>query len=225
MSRFRAVVFDLDGTLVHSLPDIVWAANAVMRGQGLDAISEADIRRYVGDGLFMLMARCFAHHGAEPPDLDAAVAAFQVAYKAGGHGRTTLYPDVLGALEALRGRGLTLSICTNKHAAPAREIVAAKGLAPFIDGVVGGDTLSVRKPDPAPLVEAARLAGAGAANFAYVGDSEVDAEAAEAAGAPFFWFTGGYWRDGEREPAAAGRFAAFSDLPRVLVDGLGGVGG
>jgi len=188
----RAVVFDLDGTLIDSAPDLHAAAIATLREAGLPDISEAQTRRFIGNGVPVLVARILAALGV-PADADrqaALVAAFLRHYARAPAVRTTLYPGVAAAFDRLAASGIAMGLCTNKPEAPAREILAAFGLDRHMRAVVGGDTLAVKKPDPAPLHHTLHLLGA--ARGLFVGDSEVDAETAQAAGLPFALYSGGY---------------------------------
>ena len=138
------------------------------------------------------ITRCFAHHGIERDDLRDEIARFKAFYREGGHGESAVYPGVREAVERLRDRGLRLGICTNKDEAPARDLVAAKGLDDLFDVLVGGDSTPARKPDPTPLIRCAELLGLEMAEIAYVGDSAVDAETAKTAHMPFVLHLHGY---------------------------------
>jgi len=211
-----AVVFDLDGTLIDSAPDLHAAAVNMLADHGLGPIGIAQTRAFIGNGVPVLVARIMGAVGlAEDPGRHAAmVSDFLRHYAAEPAARTTVYPGVLPALEALRGAGHRLGICTNKPAGPARVIADALGLAPHFEALVGGDTLAVKKPDPAPL--ARTFADLGAARGIYVGDSETDADTARAAGVPFLLFTEGYRKSPVAEIAHDAAFERFTDLPPLI---------
>jgi phosphoglycolate phosphatase len=135
-------------------------------------------------------------------------------YATGATDLTQLYPGVPEALSVLLGAGHVLGICTNKPEAPARHVLEAFGLTGFFPVVLGGDSLPQRKPDPAPLRAVAEALGGGAVIF--VGDSEVDAETAEAAGVPFLMFTESYRQSEVEEIAHAARFDSFAALPELV---------
>ncbi|MGF1503182.1 MAG: phosphoglycolate phosphatase [Paracoccaceae bacterium] len=211
VSRPAVIVFDLDGTLVDSAPDIHRAAVAMLEGLGRAPVSLEQTVSFVGNGVGKLVERCLGATGGVPADgTGPALAAFRLAYDRAPAALTRPYPGVETALGTLAAAGHPLAVCTNKPEAPAREILAALGLAPRFRAVIGGDTTGVLKPDPAPLLAAIRAAGQGPALF--VGDSETDAATAEAAAVPFALFTRGY----RKSPVAAIRAdAAFDDFARL----------
>lgn len=216
MSALDAVIFDLDGTLVESVADLQAAANALMAEHGLPAIDRPTVQGFVGNGVPKLVERCFAHHRADPGDLAAQVDRFGSLYETAGYPLTRLFDGVRPALERLAESGHPLGICTNKPEAASRAILAKLGIDGLLATVVGGDSLPVRKPDPAALRAAAAGCGVAAERTVYVGDSETDAETARAAGVPFALFTKGY----RRNPVAAlphdAAFSDFGELPAIV---------
>lgn len=196
-----AVVFDLDGTLVHSAPDLHVALNRVLEAEGAAPVSLEETVGFVGHGIPALVRQAMAFRGLDPKRQDALTEAMLGHYLAQPHRLTRPYPGVTGMLEALVAAGHPVGICTNKAMAPTQEILTALGLRRYFGVVIAGDSLPQKKPDPAPLQAAfAALGGP----LCYVGDSEVDAAAAQAAGLSFALFTGGY------------RKAAVADLPHDL---------
>lgn len=218
----KAVLFDLDGTLAHSAPDLHAAGNALLDERGLPPIDLPALIGFVGEGVPKLVARILAHHGADADP--SAIDRFRDLYDAEGHARTALYPGVAEALMVLRGRGLRLGVCTNKPERPARELLGLLGAADWFDAVVGGDTLPVRKPDAAPLRLAAERCDADTDSCLYVGDSETDALTAKNAGAPFLLFTNGYRKAPVAEIPHRAAFQAFADLPALVNDIAQGAG-
>jgi phosphoglycolate phosphatase len=212
--RVRAVVFDLDGTLVDSAPDLHAAASAMLAGLGRREVTRAEATSFVGNGIERFVARCLEATG-RTPDAEtgaAALARFRAQYEAAPAALTRPYPGVPELLAALRASGRPLGVCTNKPEAPARAILGDLGLATHFDAVVGGDTLPVLKPHPAPLLHCLAALGADPAEALYVGDSETDAETARAAGVPFALFSGGY----RKSPLAAFDGAqVFDDFPAL----------
>jgi phosphoglycolate phosphatase len=207
------LIFDLDGTLVDSAPDIHAAVNQMLAVVGEPPLGADTVRSFIGNGVPMLITRVMHARGHAP---DAARHAeweglFLRHYEADSATLTTLYPGALAALQALAALGHPLALCTNKPAAPARHILDAFTLGPLFATVIGGDSLPTRKPDPAPLLAAT---GGGAALF--VGDSEVDAETALAARVPFLLFTEGYRKSPIEALPHAARFAHFDDLPALV---------
>lgn len=211
-----AIVFDLDGTLVDSAPDLHAAANATLADEGLEALSLATIKSYIGDGIDALVAHCLAASTRDPAKIAAASVRFRRHYAERDHGGTTIYPGTAVALARLKASGHRLAVCTNKDEDFARDILVATGLLASIDIVVGGDTTGCRKPDPTPLLACVRLCGKRPAGSLYIGDSEIDAETAAAAGIAFVLYEGGYRRYPGRPLRARASFQAFAILPEVI---------
>lgn len=186
-----AVVFDLDGTLIDSAPDIHAASNRIMAELGHPPLSLPEVQAYVGKGLPNLVARLLEHHGQAPdgPLLAPTIARFETEYLT-AHSLTHPYPGVIAALDALQAKGAALGLCTNKPIAPTRAVLDHLNLTPRFAAILGGDSLPIRKPDPEHLHATARLINR--PRLIYVGDSEVDAECARAAQVPFLLFTKGY---------------------------------
>jgi phosphoglycolate phosphatase len=200
------VVFDLDGTLIDSAPDIRAAVNRMLAAEGLAALDLPTVVSFVGHGLPTLVSRVIAHCGL-PLDQHARLTAATLAeYNQGATKLTRLYPGVEDALAALKHAGHRLGICTNKPEPSARALLVDMGLMQHFQSVVGGGRLPMLKPDPAMLHLSVQELGGGPACF--VGDSEVDADTAVAAGVPFLLFTEGY----RKSPVAAlPHKAAFND--------------
>ena len=187
------LVFDLDGTLIDSAPQIHAATNKVFGARGLPEFSQATVRGFIGNGVGVLVARLMAHQGLDAdPALHADLVENFIRIYEEAFDLTTLYPRVSTTLVALAEAGHRLAICTNKPEGPARAVLRHFDLAPLFPVLIGGDTLPQRKPDPAPLHAALDRLGPGKALF--IGDSEVDAETAAAAGVSLALFTGGYRR-------------------------------
>ena len=204
----RAAIFDLDGTLVHSAPDIQAAANTVLAGEGLAPLSLEETTSFIGAGAGVFVERMAAAR-LPAPDTDrtrAMQAAFIDLYE-GAVGLTRPYPGAVAALETLAQDGWALGLVTNKPEAPARALLAHLDLMRFFPVIVGGDSLPRRKPDPLPLRHA--MAALGARETVYVGDSETDAATAQAAGVPFALFTEGYRLS---PPEALPHVFAFADF-------------
>lgn len=212
-----AVIFDLDGTLIDSAPDIHAASNQVLAADGFAPLTLAQVRSFIGKGVPHLVARLLEASGEAPdgPRHAAMVARFTARYES-AVGLTRPYPRVLAALEALAANGLRLGLCTNKPVAPAWAVLRHLGLDHHFNVLIGGDSLPQRKPDPAPLRAALAALGGGLA--IYVGDSEVDAATAAAAGLPFVLFTEGYRKTPVADLPHAAAFADFAALPGIIAD-------
>ncbi|MFQ5567204.1 MAG: phosphoglycolate phosphatase [Paracoccaceae bacterium] len=190
----RAVIFDLDGTLVDSAPDLHAAARALLEERGLPPVTLAQIHGFVGNGVARLVERCLDAAGAPAKGqaLAKAVARFTEHYAAAPAALTRAHDGVEAMLGALSARGVALGVCTNKPEALSREVLAGVALDRHLRAIVGGDTLAAMKPDPEPLRHAANLLGAGLDEALYVGDSGTDADTAAAAGMAFALYSGGY---------------------------------
>lgn len=208
------LVFDLDGTLVDSAPDIRAAVNRMLAGLEQGPLDLPTIIGFVGNGMPKLVERAMAVRGIDPARHKALTQVTLDHYNAAPSALTRPWPGVPQALAALEAAGHRLAVCTNKPEAPARAILADLGLARHFPVVVGGDSLPVRKPDPAPALACVRALGGGAA--AFVGDSEVDAETAAAAGLPFYLFSQGYRKSPVEALPHRASFSDFADLPGLI---------
>ena len=208
------IVFDLDGTLIDSAPDIHATANIVLADEGLAGFDLATVRGFVGRGVPHLVDSLLRAHGIEDPVRAARMAENLIGRYEEAVTLTKPYQGVEAALQALQTAGHRLAVCTNKPMAPANAVLRHLGLAAYFDVVLGGDSGLPRKPDPAPLFETLRLMGAGPA--AYVGDSEVDAATAEAAELPFFLFTEGYRHAPADSLPHRALFSDFAELPGLI---------
>lgn len=210
-----AVVFDLDGTLIHSAPDIHLAAAKALGDFGLEPLDLKTITSFIGNGLPVLSDRVMNARGigkGQRAEFHACIAGH---YDAVNGQLTRLYPGVAEALSSLAARGHPLGLCTNKPEGPTRDILRAVGLGSVFSSLVCGDTLAVKKPDPDPLVACfAELGGEGV----YVGDSEIDAETALRAGVPFALFTEGYRKAPTSALPHAIAFSDFSRLPNIVAE-------
>lgn len=210
-----AIVFDLDGTLIDSAPDIHAAANKVFSSKGLAPFPFDVVRGFIGNGVGVLVSRLLQSQGLDGagPLHGELVGNFVKLYEE-AFDLTVLYPDVLETLETLASRGHRLGICTNKPEVPARAALRHFGLDRHMRVVIGGDSLAQRKPDPAPLHAALAALGPGPALF--VGDSEVDAETANAAGVALALYTEGYRKTPPEAMHAKLIFSDFSTLPGLV---------
>jgi phosphoglycolate phosphatase len=216
--RLKAILFDLDGTLVDSAADLRDALNALLAEEGLAPLDLQAVKDMVGDGVARLVERGLTARGAGLDRLPARVARFMELYEPNAARLTRPYPQVAETLESIRKRGLRLAVVTNKPHAATMRILEALDLAGFFDAVVGGDTLSRRKPDPAPLLHAMRALDAAPAATLMVGDNHHDVAAARAAGIPVAVVAYGYGGRPAAELGADRVLDSFAALRR-LVDG------
>jgi phosphoglycolate phosphatase len=197
----RTLLLDLDGTLVHSVPDLAAALNRLMQARRLGSFSEAETALMVGDGVATLVERAFAARGLTPDA--SAVAEFSADYGAHAAVKTRAYPGVAEGLRSLSAEGWRLAVCTNKLEAAARSLLGALGLADHFAAIGGGDSFPVRKPDPAHLLATLRAAGGDPAHAVMAGDHANDVAAACGAGVPCIFAAWGYGLPAMAEGAVA----------------------
>ncbi|HSV28796.1 MAG TPA: phosphoglycolate phosphatase [Candidatus Omnitrophota bacterium] len=215
--RFKAVVFDLDGTLIHSVPDLTVAVNKLLAEEGRPALADADVGPMVGDGVGMLVRRAFTAAGGVPEgDLAPYVARFVAHYEPHAADLTRPYPGVIATLRSLKAKGLKLAVCTNKVSGATRRILAALEIERYFDAVVGGDDTPVHKPDPTHVRITLDKLGVSDAETLYVGDSENDVKAAKGAGLPVVLVTFGYTRIPVAELGGDLLIDRFQDLPAAM---------
>lgn len=184
MSALRLVLFDLDGTLADTAPDIARAINRVLAESGRPPLPLARVREIVSSGARALLRAGFGDATLEEEELERLLQRLFVHYAARPAQATTVFAGLRELIGELAGHGVGWSVVTNKPERLARPIVGALELAPPPGCVIGGDTLAARKPEALPLVTACRRAGVEAAQAIYVGDAEIDVRAARAAGMP-----------------------------------------
>jgi len=191
---FDAVVFDLDGTLVDSAPDLHAHLNALLAELGRPGLALAEIRPLIGDGARALLQRGLAASGGLPAgaDLEALFLEFVTRYTARPVRFGAVYEGVAAVLDALHAEGARLGVCTNKPQVPSERVLAALGLERYFPVVIGGDRLAVRKPDPGHLRAVLERLGARPARAVMVGDSATDLLTARAAGVACVLVSFGY---------------------------------
>lgn len=195
MAEFDLIQFDLDGTLIDSVPQLAQAVNRMRVQLGFGEAGEQAVRHWVGNGADMLVRRALADAlGTEPGDelRRAARTAFDAAYDQVADQGLVFYPGVLDTMAALRRAGKRLAIVTNKPYRFVPAILAAAGLSEQFELVLGGDSLPEKKPSPAPLLHVCRQLDVDPARTLMVGDSENDVLAAQAAGMAVVGLTYGY---------------------------------
>ena len=216
----QAILFDLDGTLIDTAPDIAAALNLALQRQGLGPATLEQVRGWIGDGTRASLAKALRAGGVAEAELDARVAAlwpgfeFDYAQCCGEHGR--VYPGARRMLERLTGAGIQVGLVTNKEAAFAHRLLVRHDLNACFDLMVCGDTLPVRKPDPAMLLHALHALQCEPDAALYVGDSAVDVRTARAAGVPVWTVTHGYGGPLRGDDAPDRLVDSFDELARAL---------
>lgn len=213
----RAVLVDLDGTLIDTAPDIAAAANATLASLGLAALDLAQVRSFIGEGIAVLVRRSLAARMSATQaeeKLPAALEEFERHYEATNGRYSSVYPGVVDGLRAMRERGLQTACVTNKVLRFAEPLLAHHSLLQLFDTLIAGDSTRAKKPDPAPVLEACRRLGVSPPDSVLIGDSALDARAAQAAGLAFVAVSYGY---GSRdELRVASRAADLSEAVRLL---------
>lgn len=188
------VVFDLDGTLAETAPDIMATLNVLLEAEGLAALPVSAARSLVGAGARALIERGFRVSGVPlaPERLDQLFEAFLVHYLDHVADHSFLFPGVEAALADLAGQGHLLAVCTNKPERHSRALIEKLGMLDSFAAIAGRDTFAFHKPDPRHLTETIRLAGGSIERAIMVGDSRTDIDTARAAGLPVVAVTFGY---------------------------------
>ncbi|WP_170442004.1 HAD-IA family hydrolase [Ruegeria arenilitoris] len=219
----RTVIFDLDGTLADTSGDLLAAANHCFRQMG-----HGDVLVHGQDAAVALRGgRMMLTHGLKRVgayDEETVNAYYPVLLEAYGQAidtHTTFYPGALQAVEALKAAGYGVGICTNKPEALAELLMTRLGARALFGSLVGADTLPVRKPDPAPLREAARRAGGLPDHCILVGDSDTDRNTARAAGVPSILVTFGPSGDDMAALQPEALLHHFDDLPAIVAELVG----
>ncbi|SDI14482.1 HAD-IA family hydrolase [Lutimaribacter saemankumensis] len=215
----RTVIFDLDGTLADTSGDLIAAANHCFRDMGLgdvlDPVGDMLTAFHGGRAMLKLGLERVAHEDVAgqierfyPVLLDAYGAAIDV--------HTKLYPGAMEAVDALRGAGYAVGICTNKPEGLAEVLLQRLGVRDAFASLIGADTLPVRKPDPEPFRESVRRAGGDPARACLIGDTNTDRETARAAGVPVVLVTFGPAGTGVADLAPEALIGHFDELPGVV---------
>ncbi len=215
MAKFL-LLFDLDGTLVDSVPDLCDALNEVLGEHGYGKLSQEAVRPMVGDGVAPLVIRGFAACGGGEAEARAALPHYISLYQANATRRSLLYPGVRESLVELRRRGYGTAVCTNKLQGATLAVLRGFGIEGLFDGVAGGDRYPVKKPDPGHLLTLIAELGGDPARSAMIGDSENDAASAHAAGLPLILMRYGYARIDPAELGPRKLLDRFDELPAAL---------
>jgi phosphoglycolate phosphatase len=218
--RPSLIVFDLDGTLVDSAPDLAFAIDQMLIHLGQPPAGEARVRDWVGDGMAMLVKRALTgedHPSQAPLELEQGLGLYRQFYGENLSVRSRLYPGAKACLEHLKAKGYALALVTNKDSAFTRPVLERFGILDFFDRVASGDQFERQKPDPESLHWVARELGVPFADSLMVGDSKADAEAARRGGFQSAMVAYGYHGKGPVSALGADLILeSLADLPPLL---------
>lgn len=218
------LVFDLDGTLADTAPDLLSSLNHCLTLEGIEHVDSAALNSYVGQGARVMLERAFAARRRPLPSekLDELQAIFFTHYSAEMPGKTALYPGVDRVITEFSTRGYALAICTNKLESMSLKLLQGLGVASHFAAICGGDTFGYRKPDPRHLFDTIARAG-GSNNLAVmIGDSRADIDAAKAAGIPVIAVDFGYSDRHVRDFEPSKVISHFDEITFELVEKLMG---
>ena len=195
LAGVKAAIIDLDGTMLDTLPDFQVAINGMRAGFGLAPITQEQIGLMVGKGSEHLIRSVLSldwDAATIEARIDDAMDAYQRHYLSINGQHSSLFPDVIAGLDAMKAQGLRLACVTNKPISFTTPLLAQKGLDRFFEVVYGGDSLPRKKPDPLPLTTVCQDFGLQPAQVVAIGDSSNDAQAARSAGCPVLTVPYGY---------------------------------
>jgi len=195
--KIKLIAFDLDGTLLNSVPDLTLGVDAAVQALGYPAITEEQVSHWVGNGVEVLLSRAISRNievkqDLDPQELQKGRDVFNQAYANSGHKLSHLYPTVEDSLQKLVKAGYKLALVTNKPSEFVPEILEQQQIAHLFDDVIGGEDFPKRKPDPIALNWLLEKYGLSSDEMLMVGDSKNDIQAAKNAGCPSFALTYGY---------------------------------
>ena len=217
------LVFDLDGTLVDTAPDLLRALNHVLTGVGYPPTELEEIHAFIGHGARRMIGEAMAAAGkpGSEAQIDALFDPFLEHYGRNVAIDSRPYPGVLDVLELGLSAGARLAVCTNKSETLSRQLLAELGMERFFAAIAGRDTFPVCKPDPAHLTGAVQMAGGDAARAIMIGDSATDIETARAAGVPVIAVSFGYTEVPASELGADVVIDHYGDMSGALAHLLG----
>ena len=213
------LVFDLDGTLVDTAPDLAGATNHVLAHLGLSGIPAQELRPWVSYGARRMITEALAQSRNPLPEaaIDELLERFLAYYSRNIAQESRPFDGVVAELDRLRALGITLAVCTNKREALSRLLLDELRLAPYFAAIAGRDTFPVSKPHPDHLVGAIRLAGGDPARAIMIGDSAVDIATARAADIPVIGVSFGYTETPVRELSPDAVIDSYAELwPTIL---------
>jgi phosphoglycolate phosphatase len=216
ISPLPALVFDFDGTLIESAPEIRQCLNDLLGQYGRPAVSLPAVEKMIGNGVANLVERGFHATGGLPDDVEAAVKRFVALYNAAPIEDTPVYDGVPETLARLHAAGHVMAVCTNKLYEPTVKILEGLGLARYFRVVAGGDTFPVRKPDPGHLLGVLERLGVARERAIMIGDSPNDIGCAIDAGVRSIAVSYGYTPVPPAELGADALIDRFADLPEAI---------
>lgn len=218
-SSRKAIVFDLDGTLIDSAPDLRYAINELLYLASRPALSLEQVKRFTGNGVLALTKRAFEATGPKPMESDDEELEFGFNFFYKGHEAVLSepYPDAIDTLKGLKAAGYKLAVCTNKPQVSAENVLQQMGFGDLLDAVVGGDTSSGRlKPNPQHLQAVLEALGVSADDAVLVGDGVPDVAVARACGVPVIAVESGYSDTPAGELGADLVIGCLAELPAAL---------
>ena len=222
MFKDATIVFDLDGTLVDTAPDLTNALNDVLTRRGHAAVPAETIRACVGHGARVMIEEALRRAGAQD-DVDRMLAEFLVHYEANIAAESRPFPGAVAALDSLAAQGATLAVCTNKREHLSRRLLQELHIEGYFAAIAGRDTFAVSKPNPGHLTGTIALAGGDPSRAIMVGDSEVDLRTARAASVPAILVSFGYAAsplDGVAPAAVIDHFDELEARAAALLNGF-----
>jgi len=214
------VLIDVDGTLVDSVPDLAYCVDEMMQQLGMPTHGEAKVRNWVGNGVERLVRRALIGKLEGEPDealYDRAYPVFLELYSENTSKRSCLYPGVKEGLEYLKGEGYKIGCVTNKAAQFTEPLLKDLGVYDYFSIVISGDTLPKKKPDPMPLLHAAKFFNVDPEQALMIGDSISDVKAARAAGFRIVCMSYGYNHGVDiHEAKPDGVMDSMAELPELL---------
>lgn len=216
------IVFDLDGTLVDTAPDLLESLNHTLDAGGVARTDGAGFRQFVGHGGRVMIERAYQAQQRPliPDEHDRLFALFLEHYGANIPGLSKPYPGVVEALDRFRAADLLLAVCTNKTELLAKRLLSALGMEGYFSAISGQDTFAFRKPDPRHLTETIKLAGGDPSRSLMVGDSRTDIDTAKAAGIPVVAVDFGYTDRHVREFEPSTIISNFDELTLAMAEDL-----
>ena len=212
------LIFDLDGTLVHSAPDLANSLNHTLARYGVAPLTMETVSLLIGGGIPKLVERGFREANCRMTSrkLEEATRTFEAHYAKNAVVDSELYPGAKAVLDALRAAGIKLAVCTNKLEPIAKDILEKLRIAHCFEAILGGHAKRPRKPDPASLWEAVDKSGGSAERTVMIGDSKVDLDAARAARIPVILVSFGYSKVPAAQLGPDAVIDSLKDLPEAL---------